>query len=423
MCEATAPPAVERPRWRGIVLPLSERNFRLFWISQSISLVGDGIFFVAIAWQVYTLSNSPTALAIVGLAQTIPLVAFVLIGGVLADRLDRRNLLIVGSAIPGIAISLLTILVALGRLELWHVWLISGAVGLGSAISGPSSGAFVPQLVPPHLLVQANSLGQLVRPLATTLIGPALGGALVGGLGFTTAFALDAAAFGVAVVTGFAIVSPTHPRELAPAGLLEDLREGFAYVRALTWVWATLLVAAAWSLLVMGPWIVLVPYVVKNDLGGGPGTLGFVYAAGGVGAIVTALATGRLGLPRRPVTWMIVAWASSCAGVGGVGLATASWQAALSLVFCEALIAFADIVWITLLQRFVPGGLLGRVRSVDWLLSIGLAPLSFAITGPVAGALGARQVLVGASLLAGLLAAAALLLPGMRSPDVAPSQR
>src|SRR5262249_39334333 len=153
-----------------------------------ISMVGDGIYLVAVAWQVYALSNSPTALAIVGLAQTIPMVAFVLVGGALADRLDRRQLLIVGAALPGGAIAIPALLAAGGWLELWQIWVISAAVGLGRSISGPASGAFIPQLVTPDLLVQANSLGQLVRPLAMTLIGPALGGVLVGAFGFATAF-------------------------------------------------------------------------------------------------------------------------------------------------------------------------------------------------------------------------------------------
>lgn len=419
MTEATVSEAADRRRLGGILQPLSGRDFRVYWIGQSVSMVGDGIYLVAVAWQVYELSNSPTALAIVGIAQTVPMVAFVLVGGALADRLDRRKLLIVGAAIPGIAIAILAALAASGRLELWHIWAISAAVGTGRSISGPASGAFIPQLVAPELLVQANSLGQLVRPLAMTLIGPALGGLLVGAFGFATAFALDAASFGFAVLTLLAIASRPKPRQDVRTGIVADLREGFAYVRTQTWIWGTLLMATVWVLLVIGPFDVLVPYVVKNDLGGGAAALGFVYAAGGVGAIGAAIATGQRGLPRRPVTWMILAWAAGCAALAGVGLAAASWQAGLALFVHSALITFGEIVWITLLMTLVPSALMGRVRSVDWLLSIGLLPLSFAITGPVANALGAQEVLVGSCLLAAALAASTLLLPGMRAPDAA----
>jgi DHA3 family tetracycline resistance protein-like MFS transporter len=342
-------------------------------------------------------------------------VVFVLVGGALADRVDRRKLLMVGAAIPGVAVGALAVLAAGGRLALWHVWALSVAVGLGRSIFGPASGAFVPQLVAPDLLVQANSLGMVMRPLAMTLAGPALGGFLVGSFGFATAFAVDAGSFVFAVATLLAISSKPRPREHVHTGLLEDLREGFAYVRTQTWIWGTLLMATVWVLLVLGPMDVLVPFVVKNELGGGAGTLGLVYAAGGVGAIASALATGHLGLPRRPVTWMILAWACGCASLAGVGVAAASWQAGLALVACEGLITFGEILWLTLLQTRVPGRLMGRVRSVDWLLSVGLVPVSFALTGPVAGALGSRAVLVGAPLLAAGLAASTLLLPGMRA--------
>ena len=252
-----------------------------------------------------------------------------------------------------------------------------------------------------------------------TLVGPALGGLLVGAFGFATAFALDAGSFGFAVLTLLAIPSRPHPRREVQTGIFEDLREGFAYVRTQTWIWGTLLMATVWVLLVIGPFDVLVPYVVKNDLGGGAVALGLVYAAGGVGAIGAAIATGQRGLPRRPVTWMILGWATGCAALGGVGVATANWQAGVALFFSSALITFGEIVWISLLMKLVPGGLMGRVRSVDWLLSIGLVPLSFAATGPIAGALGAQHVLVGSCLLAGVLATSTLLLPGMRSPESA----
>ncbi len=404
------------PRGPAILQPLRVRDFALFWAGQSVSLVGDGIYLVAIAWQVYTLSNAPTALAIVGIAQTVPLVAFVLVGGVLADRLDRRNLMIAGAAIPGLAIAVLAGLTISGVLTLWQVWVISAVVGFGRALSGPASGAFVPDIVPVPLLVQANSLGLLVRPLAMTLVGPALGGVLIGAVGTGACFAIDAASFAAAVAALLAISSRPIVRGASTA-LLADVREGFAFIRRHVWIWGTLAMATLWVLLIWGPLDVLVPYLVKNDLHGSAGDLGLIFAAGGVGAIGAALLTGQLGLPKRPITWMLVGWSLGCAAVSGIGLAVASWQAALAMLAFQALLTMADIIWITLLQRLVPAGLLGRVRSLDWLLSVGLVPLSFAVTGPVAGVLGVRATLVGASLIASAIALATLFLPGMRSTD------
>jgi DHA3 family tetracycline resistance protein-like MFS transporter len=157
--------------------------------------------------------------------------------------------------------------------------------------------------------------------------------------------------------------------------------------------------------------------VLKNELGAGAREFGLVFAAGGVGAIAAALAMGHRGLPRRNVTTMLLAWAAGCAAVIGIGVAAASWQAGLAMAVCESLFTAGEIIWITLLQSLVPGELLGRVRSIDWLLSVGLLPVGYAIVGPMADAAGVRQTLVGAGVLATLLVLSTLLLPGMREPE------
>lgn len=410
---------VVRPRRRlpALLEPLAAREYALLWLGQSVSLVGDGVYTVAIAWQVYALSNAPTALAVVGIARTVPLVGVVLFAGALADRVDRRRLMIVGSAIPGAAIGLLAALALAGDVRLWELWAVSAAVGLGRAVAGPAGSAIVPELVPETLLLQANSLEQFVRPLAMTLAGPALGGVLVAAAGAGSAFALDAGSFGFAVCALLAIRYRPARRERVESSLLGDLRDGIRYVRGQTWIWGTLACASVWVLLLIPSFDVLVPYVVKNDLGEGARGFGLVFAAGGLGAIVAALATSRIGIPRRNVTVMLVAWGASCAATIAIGLAQSGWQAGLAFALVEALLTVGEIIWITLLQRLVPGELLGRVRSLDWLLSVGLVPLGFAVVGPIADAVGARATLVGAGALASALALATLLLPGMREPE------
>jgi len=410
---------IRRRRMPAILEPLAVRDFGLLWAGQSVSLVGDGVYTVAIAWQVYALSNAPTALAIVGLAQVLPMVGFVLYSGALADRLDRRLLMIAGAALPGAGVGALAALALSGVLHLWEIWAISAVVGLGRAIWGPASGAVVPELVPAHMLVQANSLAQLVRPLAMTLVGPALGGVLIAAVGTGSAFAFDAATFGVAVVALTAIRPRPRPHngEDGRPSLLDDLREGFAFVRGQTWIWGTLVVATVWVLVIVGPFEVLVPFVVKHDLGAGAREFGIVYAAGGVGAILAALGMGHLGLPRRNVTVMLLGWGLGCAAVIGIGVAVSTWQIAIALGVSEALFTIGEIVWITLLQSLVPGELLGRVRSIDWLLSVGLLPVGYAVVGPIADAIGARTTLVGAGVLSTVLAIATLALPGMRDPE------
>jgi DHA3 family tetracycline resistance protein-like MFS transporter len=413
----SALPSRRRLRRPAILAPLAVRDFGLLWAGDAVSLVGDGVFTVAIAWQVYALSNAPTAHAIVGLARVVPMVGFVLFSGALADRLDRRRLMIAGAALPGAAVAVLAVLALGGTLALWQIWAISAVVGLGRAISGPAAGAIVPELVPAHLLVQANSLEQLMRPLAMTLVGPALGGVLIAAVGAGSAFAFDAASFGVAVLALSAIRPRPRVREGEPSSLLADLREGVAFVRRHTWIWGTLGVATVWVLVIVGPFEVLVPFVLKNELHAGPHEFGLVYAAGGIGAIVAAFGMGQLGLPRRNVTVMLLGWGAGCAAVVGIGLASSSWQAGVAMGISESLFTVGEIIWITLLQSLVPGELLGRVRSIDWLLSVGLLPVGYALTGPVAEILGSRETLVGAGVLSTVLVVATLLLPRMREPE------
>ena len=144
----------------------------------------------------------------------------------------------------------------------------------------------------------------------------------------------------------------------------------------------------------LGPTEVLLPYVVKNDLGGDAGELGMVFAAGGLGSVVAALVMGGVGYPRRSITVIYATWTLATLAVAGYGLATACWQLMVASFAFNALETAGTIVWATMKQRHVPAALLGRVSSLDWLISIGLLPLSFALTGPVAGAIGAQATLV-----------------------------
>ena len=158
----------------------------------------------------------------------------------------------------------------------------------------------------------------------------------------------------------------------------------------------------------------LLPYVVKNGLGGSAADLGLVFAAGGIGSVVCAIVMGQRGLPARNVTFMYATWTLATLAVAGYGLATTVWQLMLACLAFNALETAGTIVWATIKQRHVPSELLGRVSSLDWLISIGLLPLSFALTGPVSAAIGVETTLVGAAAVAGVVTFGALFLPGMR---------
>jgi hypothetical protein len=167
----------------------------------------------------------------------------------------------------------------------------------------------------------------------------------------------------------------------------------------------------------MGPTEVLLPFVIKNHLGGSASDLGFVFACGGIGAILAAIVMGQRGTPRKHITFIYVVWTLSTLAIAGYGLARFTWQVMAACFAFNALETAGTIVWATTKQRLVPSRLLGRVSSFDWFISIGLLPVSFALTAPVAALIGARATLIGAGLLGGGVTFAFLFLPGMRDVE------
>jgi len=398
-----------------LLAPLRHRDFALLWGGQTGSLIGDGVFLVAMAWQVYAISNAPTALSLVGIAMTIPTIVLLLAGGVVTDRFDRRNVLIAADTVRGGAVGLMAVLSLTGSLQLWHMFCLVAVYGAGTAFFGPAFDAIVPGLLPGDMLPQANSLDQFVRPIAFRLAGPALGGWLVSAFGVGTAFALDAASFALSAAMVAAIATRTAPA--AAGSVAGDLRRGFRFVRDNVWLWGTLASAAVAYLLFLGPVEVLLPYIVKNGLRGSAAELGLVFAAGGLGSVGAAIVMSRRGQPRRSITVIYASWTLATLAVAGYGLATSAWQLMAASFAFNALETVGTIIWATLKQREVPASMLGRVSSLDWLISIGLLPISFALTGPVAAAVGAQATLVAAGTAGAVVTLAALFLPGMRDVE------
>ena len=398
--------------------PLRIRDFRLLWSGLTVSLVGDGVFYVALAWQVYELSNAPTALSVVGVAMTVPQVAFLLLGGVLSDRMDRRRIMLAADVTRGVAVGAIGLLSLSGHLKLWHVAVLAAVYGAGAAFFGPAFDAIVPDIVPADLLGEANALEQFVRPIALRMGGPALGGALIAVWGSGGAFLVDAGSFLVSAAFLLAVRgrgAPARADSEPPPSALREIREGYTYVRSHVWLWGTFVAASFAYLLFMGPTEVLLPFVVRNDLGGSAGDLGMVFAVGGIGAVAASLVMGQRGQPRRHMTFVYTTWAVATFAVAGYGLATLPWHLMAACFVFNALESAGTIVWSTTKHRLVPPALLGRVSSYDWFVSIGLLPVSFALTGPAAALLGARGALVAAGVLGGVVTIGFLFLPGMRA--------
>src|SRR6266511_342346 len=198
----------------NLLAPLRLRDFRLLWIGMTVSLVGDGIFFVAMAWQAYELWNAPAALSLIGVGMTVPTIAFLLPAGVLSDRLDRRSLMLCADVGRAVVIAVLATLALTGALTFWELIVVVALYGVGTAFFTPAFEAIVPDIVPAADLAAANSLDQFVRPIALRLAGPAVGGALVAGL--------DA---------GGVPDAPSGPSPIGPRPLVLERDQGGARVR------------------------------------------------------------------------------------------------------------------------------------------------------------------------------------------------
>jgi Na+/melibiose symporter-like transporter len=401
-----------------VLRALRHRDFRLLWTGQAVSLLGDGIYLVAIAWLVYDISNEPGALAAVGFAWTLPQVAGLLFAGVLSDRFERRRLLVIADLMRFAAISVIAALALSEEAELWHLIVLVVLYGFGEALFQPAFTAIVPDVVPREELLQANALRELMEPIGLRFAGPALGGLLIAAFDVGVAFLVDACTFAVSAIAVARMTRQPPPRE-ATGSLRRDLAEGLAYVRAHAWLWATLVGAALFLFLTFGPFEVLLPYIIRNDLGGDADTFGLVLAAGGLGSIMAALTLSRVGLPRRYVTFMWGAWFVGDLLVVALAVAGAAWQMCLIALVSFGLGTAGMVVWNTMMNTLVPAEMLGRVSSFDWFVSMGLIPLSFAVTGPVAELLGARTTLALSGLL-GALTLAFLFIPGVRDPEREP---
>lgn len=382
----------------------------------TVSFIGDGIYLVAIAWQVYEISNAPTALSMVGVAWSLPMTLFLLLGGVLTDRFERRRIMIAADLLRGASVATMGLLTLFGVVRLWHLIALAVVYGIGQALFAPAFGAIVPEIVPSDSLTQANSLDSFVRYSGERLFGPAVGGLLIHSFGAGGAFLIDAGTFVFSLLVLMRIdprPAPQHSAQTAWSGI----GEGFRYVRSQPWLIATLLAALTALLFALGPFQILLPFLIKNELNGDAADLGLVFAAGGVGSIVASAAMGQAGLPRRHITFMYCGWAAGIGTLAVYAFATALWQAIVTEFLAWAAITAAMIVWGTLMHTLVPRQLLGRVTSVDWMVSTAFVPISFALTGPVSEAIGVRETFFWGGTLGMVATLVFLAWPGVRDTE------
>jgi DHA3 family tetracycline resistance protein-like MFS transporter len=376
--------------------------------------VGDRLYLIAMAWWVVSTTGSVGAMSAVLLANVIPTIALVLVGGVAVDRWSRAGLMLASDVIRGLLVAVAAALATLGSLDLAVMIGISAAFGAVDAFFDPAYSAIVPQLVELELRPSANALSELSRR-ASRLVGPALGAVVISVGGVSMAFALDGLSFGLSAA-GMLVVARTTDTTVSRKRAdrpLADLREGLRAVTSVPWLWITIAVAAVTNITLAGPLEAAMPRLVTVHFDGGVELLGALDSLMGAGAVAAAIWLGRQRRYHHRGPTIYVAWIGCGLAVATLGLPLPIPVAGAVFIIIGATLTTLELVWMHTLQELVPEELLGRVSSVDILGSAAFVPVGYVLTGTLADAYGPATVFV-----VGGLATAAILLFALFHPAV-----
>jgi MFS transporter, DHA3 family, tetracycline resistance protein len=415
-------PVVAAGGWR-VLAPFKFREFRLLIAAVSLSIFAEGMWAVVMALQVIELDNDPASLSLVATCLGAGLVAFVLVGGLAADRINQRAIIIAVETVNVITVSTIAILGLVGTLRIWHMAVAAGALGIAAAFFFPAYSAILPRILPAEQLLAANGVEGVVRPVFQRAVGPAVAGLVVGAtfpsLGAVVVAALFAIGLVLLVATRPAMKPTVQQPDHEQTHLLRDLRDGFVFMLRTPWLLWTLLFASIFVLLVLGPIEVLLPFIAKQRFEDGAQTYGFILAFFGVGSALGALAVSSGRLPRRYLTVMMTMWSVGSIPLVVVGV-TSSFPLMAAATF---VIGFTDgagmVIWGTLLQRRVPTAMLGRVSSLDFFVSLAFMPVSFAIVGPLSKVVSMQTIFLVAGVAPVLFAAIAMYAARMRKDELA----
>lgn len=393
--------------------PLASRPFRFYYASRVVNMAGTFMASVALAFAVLGITDDPAALGYVLAAHTVPMIVFVLWGGVVADRFPRTAVLQASNLTSALTQGLVAGLVLTGVAEIWMLVALSLLHGTASAFGFPAMAAIMPSLVPREQLQQANALVSLARS-ALVVLGPSVGALLVVTAGAGWALAVDAAAWLVAaVLLGFVRVPPrvARPADEAAPGTFAELREGWSFVRSTTWLWVVVLAFGALNAVHAGAWTTLGPARAQDTIGAQG--WGLVLSAEGAGLLLMTLVLLRTRL-ERPLLLGMVGMLLMAPPLIALGA-----RPELLLVAGLALLAGAGIElfsmgWNLAMQEHVPDEMLSRVYSYDALGSFVAIPVGQVAFGPLAAAFGYTEVLVTAGVVHVAVCGLVLLAPAVR---------
>lgn len=374
---------------RRSLAPLRERDFRFLFLGRITSLLGSAMATVALAFAVLDLTGSATSLGVVLAARMIPQVIFLLVGGIVADRLPRQLVMVGANVVSGVAQLSVAALLLIGVAELWHLVGLQLVAGASSAFFFPASSGIVPQTVPAAVLQEANALLRLSMS-STQILGAAAGGVLVAAVGSGWALAFDGATYLVAALFLGAIRLPATAR-IEASNMLAELHEGWREFSSRTWLWTIVVAFGFMNAAHSGASSVLGPTIAREELGGAA-AWGFILSAQAAGLVLG----GLLMLWLRPRRILLVGCAAMLLTLPGLlllSVAAPTVVIAAAYLLAGVGIEIFGVFWDTSLQQNIPQEKLSRVYSYDALGSFILIPLGLIVAGPLAEAVGTDEAL------------------------------
>ena len=356
-----------------IILPLRQRDFRLLLTGQTVSQFGNTFWLVALPFQLIALGATPVELGIAVTLSGFSSLIFILLGGVIADRLSRRRIILANDVLGALVTASVAVLAATGSLRIEHMYVAALLLGAAFAFLFPAYSAVIAELVPNDLLTEANAARTLGIATARTA-GPIAAGVVVAFAGTPQAFAIDSLTFVFSFLTYLA-AAPTARPAAADVPLLRQVGEGIAFVASTRWLWMALVALTFINLSYGGQVGVMTPLFVRDALHAGAATFGAVTAAFGLGRIVGGILLPQLRI-TRPGVAMYVFEALAGAATLAIGLAIALPVTLVGMAVMGFSLGCSDTLFGTAIQRYVPGALLGRVTSINFLVASLFVPLS-----------------------------------------------
>lgn len=394
------PPVPPPPRRLPQALtPFRTPAYRKLAVALVLTMFTWGTWVVALVWEVIRLGGGPGHLSLVTGANALGMLLPCLFAGVVADWIPQKRILLTVACVQFASIAVVAALSLSDSSQLWHLVVASLVFGCATSFYYPAYSAWLPALVPQEDLLPVNGFEGMVRPAFGQAVGPGVAGFVVGAASPGWAILVAAATAAAGILALFPVPltavrregrperAPQHPLREA----LQDIGEGFGYMWRTPWLLSTLAFAAVMTLMVLGPFEVLVAFLIKDDLGGGATDHAWVIAAFGVGGAVGSFLMASFRMPRRYLSLMVLMWGAACLPLALFGVVSAPWMLVVLALFLGGMFSAPMVIWGTLLQRRVPPHMLGRISSLDFFISISLMPVSMAVAGPVAELIGLRE--------------------------------